>query len=65
MLTVPLRTVKLDVLMVRNSHLLVVLRGFLLVVLLVVRDKHLVVVHMVLERVLSKMGRQGKRDDQG
>ena len=54
----------LDVLMTRNSHLLVVLRDFLVLVLLV-RDMRPVVEHMVLVRVLGKMGRQGKRVDQG
>ena len=54
----------LDVLMTRNNHLLVVLRDFLVLVLLV-RDMRPVVEHMVLVRVLGKMGRQGKRVDQG
>ena len=50
--------------MAQNSHLLVVLRGFHVVVLLV-RGKRPVVVHMALGLVLGKMDTKGKRGDQG
>ena len=55
----------LDVLMTRNNHLLVVLRDYHVAVLLVPRDKLVVVVHMVLGLVLGRMDTKGKRDDLG
>ena len=58
------RALLVDV-MAQNIHLLVVLRDYHVVVLLVPRDKLLVVVHMVLGLVLGRMDTKGKRDDLG
>ena len=59
------RTALLVDVMAQNIHLLVVLRDYHVAVLLVPRDKLLVVVHMVLGLVLGRMDTKGKRDDLG
>ena len=59
------RTALLADVMAQNIHLLVVLRDYHVAVLLVPRDKLVVVVHMVLGLVLGRMDTTGKRDDLG